>query len=80
MTDEEIIALFFERSERAISELAEKHGAAVRRVARNILGDERDAEECVNDTWLGAWNSIPPARPSPLRTYVCRIARAQNCQ
>ena len=75
MTDEEIIALFFERSERAISELAEKHGAAVRRVARNILGDERDAEECVNDAWLGAWNSIPPARPSPLRTYVCRIAR-----
>ncbi len=75
MTDEEIIALFAERSEQAIPELAKEHGAAVRRVALNILGDAEDAEECVNDTWLGAWNSIPPARPSPLRTYVCRIAR-----
>ena len=75
MTDEEIIDLFFERSEQAISELAEKHGRAVNRVAFNILGDPEDAKECVNDTWLGAWNSIPPHRPSPLRTYVCRIAR-----
>ncbi len=75
MTDEEIIDLFFERSEQAISELAEKHGPAVNRVAFNILGDPEDAKECVNDTWLGAWNSIPPQRPSPLRTYVCRIAR-----
>ena len=75
MTDEEIIALFFERSERAISELAKMHGDAVGRIALNILGDAEDAEECVNDTWLGVWNSIPPARPSPLRTFVCRIAR-----
>ena len=75
MTDEEIIRLFFERSEQAISELAKKHGNAVRSVALNILGDEEDAKECVNDTWLGAWNSIPPNRPDPLRTYVCRIAR-----
>ena len=75
MTDEEIIDLFFERSEQAISELAEKHGAAVRRIALHILDDAEDAEECVNDVWLGAWNSIPPQRPAPLRTYVCRIAR-----
>ena len=75
MTDEEIIGLFFERSEQAISELAKKHGAAVGRVALNILNDEEDAKECVNDTWLGAWNSIPPNRPDPLRTYVCKIAR-----
>ena len=75
MTDEEIIGLFFERSEQAISELAEKHGGAVGRVALNILGDEEDAEECVNDTWLAVWDRIPPERPSPLRTYVCRIAR-----
>ncbi len=75
MTDEEIIDLFFERSEQAISELAEKHGNAVKRVAFNILGDPEDAKECINDTWLGAWNSIPPHRPSPLRTFVCRIAR-----
>ena len=75
MTDEEIINLFFERSEQAISELENEHGAAVKRVAANILHDEEDARECVNDTWLGAWNSIPPNRPDPLRTYVCRIAR-----
>ncbi|MBR6114998.1 MAG: RNA polymerase sigma factor [Oscillospiraceae bacterium] len=75
MTDNEIIDLFFERSEQAIDELAAAHGTAVRRVALNILGDLRDAEECVNDTWLGVWNAIPPERPSPLRTYVCTIAR-----
>ena len=75
MSDEEIIALFFERSEQAISELEAKHGTAVRRVVQNILGSPEDADECMNDTWLGVWNSIPPQRPSPLRTYVCRIAR-----
>lgn len=75
MTDAEIIDLFFERSEQAITELAGKHGSAVMRVAWNILGNERDTEECVNDTWLAAWNNIPPHRPSPLRTFVCRIAR-----
>ncbi len=75
MTDEMIIDLFFERSEQAISELDKRHGGAVGRVALNILGDVEDAKECVNDTWLGAWNSIPPNRPSPLRTYVCKIAR-----
>lgn len=75
MSDEEIIDLFFERSEQAISALAEKHGHAVERVAFNILGDREDAKECVNDTWLGAWNSIPPQRPALLKAYVCKIAR-----
>ncbi len=75
MTDTEIITLFFERSEQAITELAKKHGSAVARVARNILGNEQDTEECVNDTYLGTWNAIPPHRPSPLRTFVCKIAR-----
>ena len=75
MTDTEIINLFFERSEQAIDELAKKHGNAVARVARNILGNEQETEECVNDTYLGAWNAIPPHRPSPLRTFVCKIAR-----
>lgn len=75
MTDEKIIDLFFERSEQAISELSKRHGGAVERVAFNILGSAEDAKECVNDTWLGAWNSIPPNRPAPLRTYVCKIAR-----
>ena len=75
MTDKEIISLFFERSEQAIAELAKKHGNAVARVTRNILGNEQDAEECVNDTYLGTWNAIPPHKPSPLRTFVCKIAR-----
>ena len=75
MTDEEIINLFFERSEQAIDELAKQHGGAVTCVVRNILGNEQDAEECVNDTYLGVWNAIPPHRPKPLRTFVCRIAR-----
>ena len=75
MTDTEIINLFFERSEQAIDELAKKHGNAVARVARNILGNEQDTEECVNDTYLGTWNAIPPHRPSPWRTFVCKIAR-----
>lgn len=75
MTDTEIINLFFERSEQAITELAQKHGSAVARVARNILGNEQDTEECVNDTYLGTWNAIPPHKPSPLRTFVCKIAR-----
>ncbi len=75
MTDKEIIDLFFERSEQAIPELARKHGSAVTSVARNILGNEQDTEECVNDTYFGTWNAIPPHRPSPLRTFVCKIAR-----
>jgi len=75
MTDPEIINLFFERSDQAITEITKKHGVPVKRVAYNILGNLQDVEECVNDTWLAAWNSIPPHRPSPLRTFVCRIAR-----
>ena len=75
MTDEEIIDLFFERSERGITELAKKHGVAAHRVAYRILGDPEDAEECVSDAYLGVWNSVPPERPMPLRTYVCKIAR-----
>lgn len=75
MEDQQIIRLFFERSEQAITELSRKYGALCFQIADNILDDPQDAEECVNDTWLGAWNSIPPQRPDPLRAYVCRIVR-----
>ncbi len=75
MEDSEIIRLFFERSEQAILELDRKHGPAVRKTAANILQDRLDAEECVNDTYLRTWNSIPPHAPDPLGGYVCRIAR-----
>lgn len=75
MTDTEIIDLFFERSDQAISEISKAHGVPVKKVAYNILGNIQDTEECVNDTWLAAWNSIPPNRPFALRTFVCKIAR-----
>ena len=67
MEDQQIIRLFFERSEQAIAELAKAHSSAAARVARNILGSERDAEECLNDTYLAVWNAIPPQKPDPLR-------------
>lgn len=75
MEDSQIIALLFERSERAIDELEQKYGKAVMKTATNILRSRPDAEECANDTWLAVWDSIPPHRPDPLASYVCRIAR-----
>ena len=75
MKDHEIIALFFERSERAITELINKYGAAIKNVASNILKDAQDAEEAANDTYLSVWNRIPPTRPKYLGAYSCRIAR-----
>ena len=75
MEDSEIIRLFFERSEQAIGELDKKYGAAATKTAANILQDRLHVEECVNDTYLGVWNSIPPHRPNPLVSYVCSITR-----
>ena len=75
MKDHEIIALFFERSERAITELIGKYGAAIRNVTSNILKDAQDAEEAANDTYLTVWARIPPAKPKYLGAYSCRIAR-----
>ena len=75
MDDRKIIELFFARREEAIEALAEKYGGACQRLAANLLGSSRDAEECVNDAYLGCWNSIPPHRPDPLRGYVLRITR-----
>lgn len=75
MNDSEIIDLFYMRSERAIMELAAKYGNVCNKVAKNILNNILDAEECVNDAYLGAWNTIPPQNPNPLLTYICRIVR-----
>ncbi len=75
MEDSRIIALFFERSEQAVEELDRKYGAAVRRVAVNILGDRSDAEECANDAYLAVWSTVPPRIPEHLGAYVCRIGR-----
>lgn len=75
MDDRQIVTLFFQRSEQAITALSSKYGDLCFMIAGNILGDARDAEECVNDAYLGAWNSIPPQSPDPLRAYICRIVR-----
>lgn len=75
MLDEQIIELFFKRSEQAISELDDKYGKVFHNLSYNILNDCLDAEECVNDSYLGVWNVIPPARPNPLLTFVCKIVR-----
>ena len=75
MEDAEIVGLFLARSEEAVGALAEKYGPLCRRMAENILGSPRDAEECVNDAWLAVWNTVPPQRPDPLVSYVCRIVR-----
>lgn len=75
MEDGKIIELFFARSERAVVELSNKYGRVCRKIAFNILNNLQDAEECVNDAYLGAWNSIPPQNPNPLVTYICRITR-----
>lgn len=75
MDDRAIIELFFERSERAIRELGDKYGKVCYRLSYNILHSREDAEECVNDAYLGAWDAIPPARPDPLPAFLYRIVR-----
>ncbi len=75
MEDEKIVELFYARSEQAITELSEKYGTLCRKIAGNILGNSRDAEECVNDAYLGAWKAIPPENPKPLSVYLFKIVR-----
>ena len=75
MDDSKIIELFYERSEQAIIELSNKYGHICYKAADNILNNRLDSEECVNDAYLGVWNTIPPQKPDPLLSYVCRIVR-----
>ena len=75
MNDEKIIELFFERSEEAIRELDLKYGKVFYALSFKILNDRQDAEECVSDSYLGVWNAIPPAKPAPLLSFVCKIVR-----
>ena len=75
MDDSQIIDLFFARSELAISELDVKYGKVCHKLAKNILGSTQDAEECVNDAYLGMWNAIPPQRPQPLLSFACLLVR-----
>ena len=75
MEDAKIVDLYWKRNERAIDESSQKYGSYCHTIACNILANIEDAKECVNDTWLGAWNSIPPHRPTILSTYLGKITR-----
>ncbi len=75
LEDAAIVALYWARDEQALSATAAKFGAYCRRIALNLLGNPADAEECLNDTWLAAWNSMPQNRPDRLAPYLGRITR-----
>ena len=75
MHDEKIVELYWQRSDDAIPETARKFSSYCHIIAYNILNDISDSEECVNDTWLGAWNSMPSNRPSKLAPYLGKITR-----
>ncbi len=73
--DEQILALYWARNEAAIASTAEKYGHLCMSIALGILHNEQDAEECINDTYLSLWNTIPPERPKNLMAFTCRLCR-----
>lgn len=75
MDDNVIIQLYWDRNDQAIRATSEKYGHYCKAIARNILNNEEDAEECVNDTYLNAWNSMPPHWPEQLSTFLGKITR-----
>ena len=75
MDDRDIIALYWQRMEAAIHETAAKYGGLCYTIAHNILSSREDSEECVNDTYLGLWNAIPPQKPNCLQGFLGRITR-----
>ena len=75
LQDEQIIDLYFDRNERALTETSDKYGNYCRQIARTILHDEETVKECFNDTLLHSWNTMPPMRPNCLKTFVGKITR-----
>lgn len=75
MDDKSIVTLFWERSEQAIAETDRKYGAYCYSIAYHALSNNEDAEECVSDTYMAAWNQLPPRRPSVLATFLGKITR-----
>lgn len=75
MEDQSIVSLYFERSQKAIEETKKKYGSLCKSLARRFLASREDAEECVSDTYLALWNSIPPNRPASLAPYIAKITR-----
>ena len=75
MTDQEIIGLYWDRDEQALSQTERTYGGYCRSIAWNILKNRQDTEECVNDTWLRAWNAMPPQKPAILSVFLGTITR-----
>lgn len=75
LEDSQIVALYWQRSETAIGETQRKYGGYCAAIARGVLHDPQDEEECVNDTWLRAWNAMPPKRPGKLAAFLGKITR-----
>lgn len=75
MEDERIVTLYWERDENAIRETEQKYGRYCYVIAYNILRSHEDAKECVSDTWIGAWNAMPPEKPTRLKSFLGRITR-----
>ena len=75
MDDQMIVELYWQRSSDAIAETAKKYGSYCHRIAYNILASTEDSEECVNDTYLKVWDSIPPNRPNRFAAYLGKITR-----
>jgi RNA polymerase sigma-70 factor (ECF subfamily) len=75
MNDKDIVEMYWERDETAIKMSQEKYGSYCRSIAVNILSSPEDSEECVNDTWLRAWNAIPPQKPGKLSLFLGKITR-----
>ncbi len=75
MDDSKIVQLYWDRDEQAIPATSDKYGTYCISIAQNILGNQEDAEECVNDTYMSAWNSMPPHRPKILSVFLGKITR-----
>ena len=75
MEDNQIVELYFERNADAIKETDSKYGSYCFAIADNILHNREDSEECVNDTYIGVWNAIPPTRPNNFTAFLCKITR-----
>ena len=75
MTDEQLLALFFARDEQAVQAAEKQYGAYCRQVAGRILDAREDVHDCVNETWLRAWQAIPPRKPKNLKMYLASITR-----
>ena len=80
MEDSAIVALYWQRSEQAIAESSTKYGAYCSHIAYGLLQNNEDAQECLSDTWLAAWNAMPPHRPSVLRLFFGKLTRRLSLQ